>query len=122
MNTLQEESAALMMSGWQFLTAEQRPWSGELQLKHQCVDPVSGTSMDCWILAMAQPEFAPDGSIVSIMGSIADISQIKWAQGMQARRLEEAEETRRQQNKYVKSPKALKENLLKPMQLPISGL
>jgi signal transduction histidine kinase/ActR/RegA family two-component response regulator len=35
------------------------------------------------------------------MGSITDISHLKWAQGLQNRRLQEAEETRRQQNEFI---------------------
>lgn len=35
------------------------------------------------------------------MGSIADISHLKWAQGLQDQRLKEAEETKRQQNEFI---------------------
>ena len=57
--------------------------------------------MDYWVLATSQPELAEDGSLRSIMGSITDISHLKWAQGLQNRRLQEAEETRRQQNEFI---------------------
>lgn len=50
---------------------------------------------------IAQPEIAADGSLRSIMGSITDISKIKWAQGLQEHQLNEAEETRRQQNEFI---------------------
>jgi hypothetical protein len=35
------------------------------------------------------------------MGSITDISHMKWAQGLQDRRLRDAEETKRQQNEFI---------------------
>lgn len=35
------------------------------------------------------------------MGSIADISHLKWAQGLQEQRIKEAEETKRQQNEFI---------------------
>lgn len=35
------------------------------------------------------------------MGSITDISHLKWAQGLQERRLREAEEAKRQQNEFI---------------------
>ncbi|KAK2468318.1 hypothetical protein H9L39_19964 [Fusarium oxysporum f. sp. albedinis] len=41
------------------------------------------------------------GTLRSIMGSITDISHLKWAEGLQNRRLQEAEETRRQQNEFI---------------------
>jgi signal transduction histidine kinase len=35
------------------------------------------------------------------MGSLTDISHLKWAQGLQERRLREAEEAKRQQNEFI---------------------
>jgi hypothetical protein len=39
------------------------------------------------------------GSLTAI--GITDISRIKWAENLQARRLHEAEETRRAQNSFI---------------------
>jgi hypothetical protein len=52
-------------------------------------------------LASSSPEIGPSGEIMSIMGSITDISQLKWAQGLRDARLREAEETKRQQNEFI---------------------
>ncbi|KAI9739015.1 MAG: hypothetical protein M1818_005329 [Claussenomyces sp. TS43310] len=101
MEVVAPDSIPAVTVGWHILTVDQQPWSGELRLKRHWVDPKDETSIEFWVLWMAQPEFAPDGTLVSIMGSIADISQIKWAQGLQARRLDEAEETRRRQNNFI---------------------
>jgi PAS domain S-box-containing protein len=76
-------------------------WSGELKLKKPWVDPMTGDCLDYWILAASQPERSLDGAIKSVMGSITDISYMKWAEGLRNRRLEEAEETRRQQNSML---------------------
>jgi PAS domain S-box-containing protein len=77
--------------------------SQELQFMIPNVQPrdLSGEPIDYWVLATSQPERGPDGEILSVMGSIADISQIKWAQGLQEKRLREAEETKRQQNEFI---------------------
>jgi hypothetical protein len=41
--------------------------------------------------------------IIVIMGTLFDISQFKWAEGVQRRRIEEALEAKRQQEKYRRS-------------------
>jgi hypothetical protein len=38
---------------------------------------------------------------VGIMGTLFNISQFKWAESVQRRRIEEAWEAKRQQEKYV---------------------
>lgn len=35
------------------------------------------------------------------MGTVTDISHLKWAQGLQERRIREAEEAKRQQNEFI---------------------
>lgn len=75
----------------------------ELQLKNTHIVPrdLAGEPIEYWVLATSQPEISPDGQVRSIMGSIADISHLKWAQGLQDQRLKEAEETKRQQNEFI---------------------
>ena len=103
MEYIMDTSRNTMEEGWLKMTVDHVPWSGELQLKNLSLRPVnlSGEPIDYWVLCTAQPEFSSDGSLRSIMGSITDISHLKWAQGLQNRRLQEAEETRRQQNEFI---------------------
>lgn len=103
MEQIEESSKPTMVEGWDRMTVDKQPWTGELQLKKLAANPVDlhGEAMEYWLLASAQPEFAPDGSVRSIMGSVTDISHLKWAQGLQTRRLKEAEEVRRQQNEFI---------------------
>ncbi|KAF2690986.1 aerobic respiration control sensor protein arcB [Lentithecium fluviatile CBS 122367] len=88
---------------WDNLLSDARPRQEELQLKNPKVVPVDleGEPIEYWVLASSQPEVGPDGKIRSVMGSIADISHMKWAQGLQDRRLRDAEETKRQQNEFI---------------------
>lgn len=44
------------------------------------------------------------GKLLAQTGCITDISRIKWADNLQARRLHEAEETRRAQNSFMILP------------------
>ncbi|KAI1850884.1 hypothetical protein JX266_003549 [Neoarthrinium moseri] len=103
MEQIEEGSKVTMEDGWSRMVVDHQPWSGELELKRLLVKPVdlNGDDIQYWVLVNAQPEFAADGSVRSIMGSITDISHLKWAQGLQNRRLQEAEETRRQQNEFI---------------------
>jgi PAS domain S-box-containing protein len=101
LTTVHDDSMHIALLSWQQVTVDQIPWSGELRLRKPCVDPVTGEVLENWIICSAQPEFGIDGSLRSVMGSITDISRIKWAEGLQNQRLQDAEETRRQTNKYV---------------------
>jgi PAS domain S-box-containing protein len=96
-------SLPVMHEGWYKMAIERLPWSGELQLRTPATKPntFDGELIDYWVLFTAQPEFAADSSLRSIMGSITDISHLKLAQGLQDRRLQEAEEMRRQQNEFI---------------------
>ncbi|KAG5806216.1 hypothetical protein H9Q74_011908 [Fusarium xylarioides] len=100
---LMKNSGSVMDQGWHRLTQDMLPWSGEVKLRESFENPVNihGEPIDFWVLVTAHPEITPSGTLRSIMGSITDISHLKWAQGVQNRRLQEAEETRRQQNEFI---------------------
>nr|AAR30121.1 putative histidine kinase HHK16p [[Gibberella] fujikuroi var. moniliformis] len=100
---LMKNSGSVMEQGWHRLTQDMLPWSGEVKLRESFENPVNihGEPIDFWVLVTAHPEITPSGTLRSIMGSITDISHLKWAQGLQNRRLQEAEETRRQQNEFI---------------------
>jgi PAS domain S-box-containing protein len=88
---------------WASMLQDFKPRYEELQLNTSRVvlDDVTGEPIEYWVMASSQPEVGMDGTLRSIMGSIADISHTKWAQGLQDRRLREAEETKRQQNEFI---------------------
>ncbi|KAH6984305.1 hypothetical protein BKA56DRAFT_580868 [Ilyonectria sp. MPI-CAGE-AT-0026] len=100
---ISESSAKTMEDGWQRLTTELLPWSGELRLKKGAESHFNShdESIDAWVLFTAHVELSTTGAVRSVMGSITDISHLKWAQGLQKRQLLEAEETRRQQNEFI---------------------
>lgn len=103
LDVMAEESIRPCQDMWVELLQSKRACARELRLKNPHVQPrdPSGNPIEFWVLANSAPELGPDGQIVSIMGSITDISQFKWAQGLHETRLREAEETKRQQNEFI---------------------
>lgn len=100
MDSVADESKDDMQRGWHILTVEHKAWSGELKMTRPWFD-VEGQRQPSWTLAAAHPEFNASGAFVGVMFSMTEISHLKWAQALQTRRLEEAEEQRRQQNNFI---------------------
>ncbi|EUC33058.1 hypothetical protein COCCADRAFT_5343 [Bipolaris zeicola 26-R-13] len=98
-----EQSLEASKNMWDDLIKTHKPTSWELQYAHpefQAKD-IDGEPIDYWVLASCQPELSPDGELISVMGTVTDISHLKWAQGLQERRIREAEEAKRQQNEFI---------------------
>ncbi|KAG8623845.1 hypothetical protein KVT40_008821 [Elsinoe batatas] len=60
-----------------------------------------GTKGPTWIVAASYPEINGDGEITGWVGVAFDISQTKWAETVQQKRLEEAVEAKRQQENFI---------------------
>jgi PAS domain S-box-containing protein len=58
-------------------------------------------SRPTWILATATGHLDNTGRITSIMGTLTDVSQLKWAEAIQRNRVEEALESKRQQENFI---------------------
>jgi PAS domain S-box-containing protein len=54
-----------------------------------------------WILATAIGHIDDTGQVRSIMGTLTDVSQLKWAEAIQRNRVEEALESKRQQENFI---------------------
>ncbi|GIZ42533.1 hypothetical protein CKM354_000579600 [Cercospora kikuchii] len=85
---------------WTELVANVKPVSREFRFKAQWRNR-NGNSGDTWVLFSGFPEQYMDGKLKSIFGSITDISQQKWAEGLQTRKMEEAVELKRQQENFI---------------------
>lgn len=83
MKTIAANSQDVAEDMWKEMMRSFKPLVRELQLKNSQVQPrdLSGNPIEYWVLASSQPELGPDGEVISIMGSITDISHLKWAQG-----------------------------------------
>ncbi|KAI4626928.1 uncharacterized protein J4E87_004269 [Alternaria ethzedia] len=97
------ESKQVAQDMWNYMITHHKPASRELQFANSTFQPrdIDGSLIEYWVLSASQPELSPDGELISIMGSLTDISHLKWAQGLQERRLREAEEAKRQQNEFI---------------------
>ncbi|KAH7386103.1 putative histidine kinase HHK16p [Pyrenochaeta sp. MPI-SDFR-AT-0127] len=99
---IDDNSKKVAQTMWDDMIKTLKPLTREIQLKNpQQRQHFNGEPIEYWVLASSSPEIGPDGEVISIMGSITDISHMKWAQGLQDRRLREAEETKRQQNEFI---------------------
>ncbi|KAH4933297.1 hypothetical protein HBI88_052490 [Parastagonospora nodorum] len=58
-------------------------------------------STPTWVLATATAHRDKDGQVVSVMGTLTDVSQLKWAEAIQRSRVEEALESKRQQENFI---------------------
>jgi PAS domain S-box-containing protein len=65
---------------WDYITRELKPKSCELQFRSSRVKPrdFSGEPIEYWVLVSSQPELSPDGQLISVMGSITDISYVTF--------------------------------------------
>ncbi|KAF3009845.1 hypothetical protein E8E13_010470 [Curvularia kusanoi] len=98
-----DESVETCQEMWNELMNTKTSCTRELKLRNPHAQPrdLDGNPIDLWVLSNSSPEIGPGGEVLSIMGSITDISQFKWAQGLHETRLREAEETKRQQNEFI---------------------
>lgn len=103
-DVIHPDDHALMDREWAKLTAGD-PVHFELRLKRpfETEESLNGESIrgETWILASAYADKNDDGTVKGILGALSDISRLKWAEGFQARRTEEAIELKRQQERFM---------------------
>ncbi|KAL6708618.1 hypothetical protein ACN47E_002599 [Coniothyrium glycines] len=103
LSVVDPESLQSTREMWEYMMTTHKASTREIQLNNTRAQPrdLDGQPIEYWVLASSQPEIGANSEVVSIMGSITDISHMKWAQGLQERRLRESEETKRQQNEFI---------------------
>jgi PAS domain S-box-containing protein len=98
-----DEDKQFVRQTWHDLVQRTKPANVEFRFKALWLDR-NGVRGDTWVLFSAYPETYDDGSLKSVFGSITNISQQKWAEGLQKRKMEEAVELKRQQEVTMSSP------------------
>lgn len=102
MDAVLPEDIAIVKQLWTDLVIHVKSVSSEFRFKAPWRDRSGKNSSEyTWVLFSAFPEKYDDGALKSIFGSITDISQQKWAEGIQTRKMEEAVELKRQQENFV---------------------
>jgi PAS domain S-box-containing protein len=95
-----EEDQAKVRDSWSTMLQKKCPVSIEFRFKTPWRDKL-GNKGPTWVLTSASPERDDDGEIKGIFGSMTDISAQKFAENLQTRRMEEAVELKRQQERYI---------------------
>ncbi|KAF2458207.1 hypothetical protein BDY21DRAFT_319481 [Lineolata rhizophorae] len=85
---------------WATLVEDVEPVTDEFRFKAPWEDR-AGNRSETWVLFAAYPEKDDNGALKSVFGSITNISQQKWAEGWQKRKMEEAVELKRQQENFI---------------------
>lgn len=99
-DSVKDEDKETVRELWSDLVHNAVPLNAEIRFKRTWIDQ-DGNQGDTWALASAFPEKGVDGSVKVIFGSVTDISQQKWAEHFEKRRMEEAVEMKRQQENFI---------------------
>lgn len=100
MDFVKDEDKDTVKKLWSDLVHDAVPLNTEIRFKTTWIDQ-NGNKCDKWALASAFPEKGADDKVKVIFGSITDISQQKWAEHFEKRRMEEAVEMKRQQENFI---------------------
>lgn len=100
MDSVKNEDKERVMALWFDLVHNAVAMNAEFRFKRSWEDP-NGNKGDTWVLASAYPEKDDNGRLKVIFGSITNISQQKWAEHFEKRRMEEAVEMKRQQENFI---------------------
>ncbi|EXJ66418.1 uncharacterized protein A1O5_10570 [Cladophialophora psammophila CBS 110553] len=95
-----EEDQAKVRELWTTMLEKRCAISLEFRFKSPWGDKLGNTGQT-WVLTSASPERDEDGRIRQIFGSMTDISAQKFAESLQTRRMEEAVELKRKQERYI---------------------
>jgi len=97
---VKNEDRPLVEELWHNLVANTQSVTVEFRFKAPWMDR-HGTMGDTWVLFSAYPETNEQGLLKSVFASLTNISQQKWAEGFQKRKMEEAVELKRQQENFI---------------------
>ena len=100
MDSVKDEDRDMLRNLWSDLVHDALPLNAEIRFQATWIDQ-KGNKGETWALASAFPEKDADGRVKIIFGSITDISQQKWAEHFEKRRMEEAVEMKRQQENFI---------------------
>ncbi|KIX94747.1 uncharacterized protein Z520_09437 [Fonsecaea multimorphosa CBS 102226] len=95
-----DEDQAKVRELWNTMLEKRCAISLEFRFKVPWGDKL-GNKGQTWVLTSASPERDDDGRIRQIFGSMTDISAQKFAESLQTRRMEEAVELKRKQERYI---------------------
>ncbi|KAH8674347.1 hypothetical protein BX600DRAFT_377881 [Xylariales sp. PMI_506] len=90
----------IVEDGWKVLLQDKKPAQTQFRLK-KTWDSGDGILRQAWVQGQSYPECDADGNVVSVFGTLTDITRFKWAEDIQRTRVEEALEAKRQQENFI---------------------
>jgi PAS domain S-box-containing protein len=99
-STIHEEDLESIANDTKIVMNGEDPHTFSFRCKKIWTSP-DGVSTLTWILATATRHVDKGGKVDSIIGTLTDVSQLKWAEAMQKTRVEEALESKRQQENFI---------------------
>jgi PAS domain-containing protein len=96
-----EEDLELVRSHWTGVFSTQEPTSIQFRLRKRWVNENGVTMGPVWVTTSALPEHKEDGSVKDIIGTMLDISALKFAEMVQQMKVQEATEAKRQSLNFI---------------------
>ncbi|KAF2663463.1 hypothetical protein BT63DRAFT_484198 [Microthyrium microscopicum] len=94
------EDLPIVEAAWKVLLEDKKPAQTMFRLQKKWKDG-EGNTRQVWAQGSSYPECDAEGNIVSILGTMTDITRFKWAEDVQRTRVEEALEAKRQQENFI---------------------
>ncbi|KAI5203274.1 hypothetical protein E4T38_05252 [Aureobasidium subglaciale] len=96
-----EEDVGLVRNRWQQVFDTAKTVSAQFRLRKKWADRNGVTMGPVWVTASALPEYKEDGSVKGIIGTMLDISALKFAETVQQMKVQEAMEAKRQSSNFI---------------------
>lgn len=96
-----EEDLELVRSMWTEVIAANEAVSTQFRLRRRWSDGNGVVIGPVWVTASVLPEYKEDGSIKGIIGTMLDISALKFAETVQHMKAQEALEAKRQSSNFI---------------------
>jgi hypothetical protein len=90
----------IVTHNWDIITSTKQPVKFQFELNRTWSDG-DGRGMRASVLSCSYPELGEDGSVVSVSGTLTDITHLKWAERLQKQRTDEAVEAKRQHEAFI---------------------
>ncbi|KAH8205760.1 hypothetical protein TruAng_000036 [Truncatella angustata] len=94
------DDQAILHDQWKQLLHDKQHTQAHFRLKHTW-DLGDGTLRQAWCESKAIPELDDEGNVVSIFGTLTDISRFKWADEIQKSRMEEALDAKHKHENFI---------------------
>ncbi|KAK6003602.1 hypothetical protein QM012_009373 [Aureobasidium pullulans] len=99
--TIYEDDIELVRTAWTRVFSTENPTTVQFRLRRSWADGNGVTIGPVWVTASALPEYNEDGSIKGIIGTMLDISALKFAETVQQMKVQEALEAKRQSSNFI---------------------